>query len=166
MLTNIFCLLSRIVKSHWYWCCINSWYVDIEPILVTNKWVIRLSCKPPKHQFQMVPPPVNSVPDVELWYWEDIPAQCQAPATLTADRAEPRPAPDWHAENGPAGYWLQPPLALSWSLCLIATIKILHVVLLFASPLALRKARDSTSGWQLMALTYFGQVILLHRLFY
>ncbi len=89
MLTNIFCLLSRIVKSHWYWCCINSWYVDIEPILVTNKWVIRLSCKPPKHQFQMVPPPVNSVPDVELWYWEDIPAQCQAPATLTADRPSP-----------------------------------------------------------------------------
>ncbi len=108
----IFCLLSRIVKSYWYWCCINSWYVDIETILVTNKWVIRLSCKPPKHQFQMVPPPVNSVPDVELWYREVIPAQCQAPATLTTDRAEPRPAPDWHAENGPAGYWLQPSLAL------------------------------------------------------
>lgn len=64
----------------------------------------------------------------------------------TTDWAEPRPAPDWHAENGPAGYWPQPPLALSWSLCLIATIKILHVVLRFASPLALRKARDSTSG--------------------
>lgn len=42
---------------------------------------------------------------------------------------------------------------LSAGHCLIATIKILHVVLLFASPQALCKARDSTSGWQLMVLT-------------
>lgn len=114
------------------------------------------------------PPLVNSVPDVELWHWEDIPAQCQAPASLTTDRAEPRPAPDWHAENGPAGYWLQPPLALSWSLCLIATIKILHVVLLFASPLALRKAQGfnqwmTTDGTDLFWLGYFvTQITLLN----